>query len=108
MSEDTSKPEPGKLTEAQLRAKARLDSSIAELGKAVQNTPLALGANAQLQLMQLDVLVDLLAESGLFQREEFWKRITEKVDHYTSECRRALLSQGGASALAGLRKPGGH
>ena len=95
------------LTEEELKAKARLDSAVQELQKAVEKyPPIAMGASAQLQIMQLDALAEVLAEVGVLPRTRLWELIAQKVDDYTTQCRRAILSQGGASALSGLRQKG--
>lgn len=96
------------LTEAQLLAKAKLDSAVQELSKAAMGTSVMLSLPMTLLTSQMDVVVDLLCEAKLISREEMWTRATAKVDAMAKECRRAVLMAGGASALAGLKKPAGH
>lgn len=104
-SNGAEQPAPPKWSEAALKAKARLDSSINDLQKAAQGTQVANMLAFQLLIFQVDVMIDMLAELNLFPRETFFERVTVAVDKMASECRRAILSQGGASVLAG-KSPG--
>jgi hypothetical protein len=108
MTDETVQDGAPKMTAAEKAAKTTLDNAVADLQKAAQGTTVLTVLQSQLLVMQVDVLVDLLAESGAFQRVEFFTRITARVERLASECRRAVLAHGGASALAGIKKRDGH
>lgn len=99
MSDDNTSDGAPKLTAAEKAAKVTLDNAVADLAKAARGTEAFSMLQFQLLVMQVDVLVDLLAESGAFSRVEFFQRITKRVEALSSECRRALLAHGGAGAL---------
>jgi len=99
--------EEPKLTEAEQTAQRRMLDAVEELKRAAQGTSLAAMLPFQSLVVNLDSLVEVLIESGLVSRVEFFERVTQKFDGLTKECRRAVLSAGGASALAGLKPPRG-
>lgn len=101
MTDET--PDAPKLTAAEQAGRVALDNAVNDLAKAAQGTSVLAALQSQLLIMQVDVLVDLLAESGAFSRVEFFQRITKRVDLLASVCRRAVLAQGGAGALAGIK-----
>ena len=103
MTEETVEDGAPKLTAAEKVAKTTLDNAVLDLGKAAAGTTVVAVLSSQLLVMQVDVLVDLLAERGAFDRVEFFQRITARVEALASECRRAVLAHGGASALAGIK-----
>jgi hypothetical protein len=98
-------PEPT-LTAAEKAAKVALDNAVYDLQVAAQGTVLLPKLSFAVLALQLDALADLLAETGVLQREEFFRRITARVESMASECRRAVLASGGASQLAGIKKSG--
>jgi hypothetical protein len=105
MSEEKQQDKFDKETTA---AKKRLDDAVTDLTKASSGTNFAPMMTIQLLIIQLDTALDLLANAGLLDRKALFNRVAESVENMATECRRAVLSAGGASALAGLRGPKGH
>jgi hypothetical protein len=99
MADEPVQDDAPKLTHAEQAAKVALDNAVVDLGKAAQGTTLMTTMQSQLLVMQVDVLIDLLAENGAFARTEFWQRITAQVDALATECRRAVLAHGVGGAL---------
>jgi hypothetical protein len=106
MTGDTPEAPAPTLTAAEKAAKVALDNAVLDLHTAAQGTSLLPMMQSQLLVVQVDVLIDLLAETGVLRREEFFRRITARVESMASECRRAVLASGGASQLAGIKKSG--
>jgi hypothetical protein len=105
MTDETPEAQEPKLTPAEKAAKVTLDNAVRDLQKAAQGTTVLHTLQSQLLIMQVDVLIDLLAENGAFQRTEFWGRITAKVDELATQCRRAVLAHGVGGVLKDLKGP---